>query len=222
MPGKGSQGRPSTTIQDKPTTQGQVQSFSANPNAGISEIKTKKKVSLKILLLVITFIIALILTPFGIYSVSCKLKQDNVKKLYQASIDNFKKIKLLSSQQDVAPKVNLEGDCIDSPPYVQVDKSITLNANSKDILNDLRNTLTLQRVILSPGTFYYRPSCGYEYSSSVLADSITFSVIIQTYAPTSQYCGEYENSSESAFSATTSKFIDAQLSVDNTSLFPSP
>lgn len=134
---------------------------------------------------VITILVIAVLAPVGLIgagAAKCKIDQFNIKRSKQDSITTFENMKLMSD--DVTPaNVLLGGDCLDSDPFVQVDKRIQTTKPMSELLQDIRQTLTAQNYVLSEEEVTRhegvgRANCGYSYGAAVAGNNIRFSVSI--------------------------------------------
>jgi hypothetical protein len=165
----------------------------------------------KIILIVICVIIAVPVFAYARFSYNCKQGQNKAQGAVQDKIDSFNQTKMFSSLEDKPANVYKGGDCLDSQPYVQVDKSYDLNLTGNTALNDLRSSLTQQGYQLADEKFS-KSDCGITYGVNVNNNSIKFSAHLLSYSRgESRSCYSDGSVTEQEFNRATIKYAWARL-----------
>lgn len=156
-----------------------------NPIMAIKNQTSKRPIVSKTFIIMLALVFILPIGIFGAFAGQCKVRQFDVKHSKQSQINTFQELKLTSTDTTPA-NVYLGGDCVDSSPYVQVDKRIVSSKNAAETLTDIRQTLSSEKYTLSDEGIYKRVgignvACGYRYEATATGNSISFKLGFTTY-----------------------------------------
>ena len=146
---------------------------------------SKRPIVSKMFIIIFSLVFILPIGLFGAFVGQCKIRQFGVKHSKQSQINSFQGAKLTSADTSSA-NVYLGGDCVDSSPYVQVDKRVSTTKDAAETLTDIRQTLSSEKYTLSDEGIYKRVgigsvACGYRYGATATGNGISFKLWFTTY-----------------------------------------
>jgi hypothetical protein len=131
-------------------------------------------------IIIVSLFLILPLSAVGLFVGSCKVRANSIKTSNKEIINEFEQTKLIASDTSAA-KVYLGGDCVDSQPYIQVDKKIQVNKPATQTIAEIQNSLGSQGFKITNEKVTYNKSCGYKYYADAKGKGIEFRVWFITY-----------------------------------------